>query len=254
MLRRTNQNTEDLSAEWADDSARDAIRDATNEEIREHFFQLSKLNATRSTTHDSVEMELGLLLTVGALLTTYSFAAANAIAYDEWDNHLAACLARLASRNESTYEFWDWCDTPHKYMPTCSWISILLGAYGILEVLFLYLSWSLSRPGPHETKTAKIFFELHRNEIYVVHVAIILSLIAAAGTSVQFFMFKFQGTHRTIFFLAMVWAGSLVFNLVNIVRKYRTFLSGSAPPPNEDKNSLDRHVRIDGTASNPTTF
>lgn len=51
MLRRTNQSAEDLSAEWAVDSARDVIRDATNEEIREHFFQLSKRNATRSTDY-----------------------------------------------------------------------------------------------------------------------------------------------------------------------------------------------------------
>lgn len=229
----TAATNDDPSADWAVESAKDVIRDATNEQIREHLIQLSKLNATRLTTHDSVEMELGLLLTVGALLATYSFAAANAIAYDEWNNHQDECIARLESRNESTYDFWDWCNTPHNYMPFLSWLSILLGAYSILEVLFLYLSWSLSRPGPHETKTAKIFFELHRNEIYAVHIALILSLLAAAGTSLQFFMFKFQGTHRTLFFMSMVWAGILVFNLVVIVRKYRKFLSGSAPPNND---------------------
>jgi hypothetical protein len=152
--------------------------------------------------------------------------------------------------NTIDYDYWDWCDVPHKYMPSFAIVSIVCGAYAIVMVQMLYFTWSLSRPAQGQVIAAKVFYELYKNEIRSVHIVLILSLCMASITTLQYFMFKFSGSTKEVLVICMMFAVLTASNLINVVRQYFKYLQGAVVPAQAEQPHLNEPYGFNATSTN----
>lgn len=167
-------------------------------------------------TPDTVEGELGMLVTISSLVLAMAFIPISSISRDE---------AALASDQDKPGVPYPWI------VGSIFWFAVLCGALSTTLSVFIYIAWRARRPHPADHEKANRFYAHFSTELNAVYVVIVVEVFVLAVASLWLVFVKTAdaGSQSIATFSGVAWMAIIALLMLRLFSRYRTWVTSCEP-------------------------